>query len=226
MSGFMHNLMFFLPVFFAMSCVSIGNAKRPLNLEYVICTKDDSKYSQRSVELQGIVDADQADRVGGVTLPGTVFRDRERRQRVGQIFGEGCFKSAKDYSNAALVFQHGDKPDHYLQTFLWSKRSAALGDKSQMRMMALSIDRYLISKGHKQLFASQVFKSNDSPCWCLQQVEETFPAEMRKKYMKATLENQSSWIDEMNEQEESCPSPNYCSVDLKDSPRGTIPGFW
>ena len=104
-------------------------------------------------------------------------------------------------------------------------RSVELGDESQKRMMALSIDRYLVSKEHKQLFASQAFKMFDSPCWCLQQVEETFPAELRKQYMGTTLEDQIRWVDEMNASE-SCPSPNYCAKDLKDSPRGIVPGFW
>lgn len=208
-----------------LSCVTTGTVSEQASSEYIICTEEDAKYQERSAELQTIVDADQADREGGAMKPGSALRDRERRQRVGQIFGEGCFKSAKDYSNAALVFQHGDQSDHYLQTFLWSKRSVALGDQSQMRMMALSIDRYLLSKGHKQLFASQASKDNSSPCWCLQRVEDTFPSKMRQQYMKATLADQIKWVDDLNSGM-GCQSPNFCSVELNDSPKGTAPGFW
>jgi len=200
-------------------------AIEPANSGYVICTNDPEKYENRSSELQAIVNADQADRKDGILNPGVAFRDRERRQRVAQIFGEGCFKSAKDYANAALVFQHGDQSEHYLQTFLWSMKSVELGDVSQKSMMALSIDRYLVSKGHKQLFASQAFKTSESPCWCLQKVEETFPADLRKKYLNRTLEDQLRWIDEMNAGE-TCHSPGFCTKDLNPSPKGTVPGFW
>ena len=221
----MYKYLSILSSLLCFSCASIGSSNLAKGVDYVICTEDPEKYEKRSAELQTIVDADQADREGGVMKPGAVFRDRERRQRVGQIFGEGCFKSAKDFANAALVYQHGDQSDHYLQTFLWSKRSVELGYERQKRMMAFSIDRYLISKGHKQLFASQASKVFDSPCWCLQQVESTLPAELRKQYMGTTLEDQIRWVDEMNVSE-SCPSPNYCARDLKNSLRGIVPGFW
>ena len=56
--------------------------------------------------------------------------DLIRRKRVGEIFGEGCFKTAKDYSAASLIFQHGDTPDHYYQA-LWANRAVELGDISQ-----------------------------------------------------------------------------------------------
>lgn len=90
-------------------------------LAYRPCNQDPAKYSLRACELQRIKDADQADRPNNILCPGAVFRDRIRRKRVGEIFGEGCFKESADYAAAALVFQHGDHPDHFFQVFLWSK---------------------------------------------------------------------------------------------------------
>ena len=60
---------------------------------YVSCREDAAKYSLRSDELQHIVAADQADRPNNVLKPGALNRDRQRSERVGTIFGEGCFWS-------------------------------------------------------------------------------------------------------------------------------------
>lgn len=106
---------------------------------YISCADDEETYGRRSAELKKIANEDQADRAEGVLAPDAVFRDRTRRMRVGEIFGEGCFKSGNDFAAAALVYQHGDRPEHYFQTFIWSKRAFELGDARSKRMMALAV---------------------------------------------------------------------------------------
>lgn len=192
---------------------------------YKSCVEDQTKYLQRSAEIQKIVDLDQKDRSNHSVTPDVQKRDNDRRKRIGAIFGEGCFKSAKDYANAALVFQHGDRPDHFFQTFIWAKRAVELGDSSQKRLMALAIDRYLVNTGHKQLFASQAYKEGASPCWCLQEVESTFPKKLRIEYMGSSLQDQEDWVDSLNKGKE-CKKKNYCRQNFLDSPSGSIPGFW
>ncbi len=192
---------------------------------YVPCDQDKAKQTARSRELQRIVAADQSDRKV-IPMPAEVFlRDRQRRERVGQIFGEGCFTTAADYAAAALVYQHGDRPDHFLQTFHWAKRSFELGDANQKRLMALGLDRYLVNVGHKQLFASQANKVVKEMCWCLEPLESTFPEAMRKDYMSTSLAEQLAWIDGLNKGT-ACPPAKECAHDLKPTPRGTVPGFW
>lgn len=193
--------------------------------DYISCIDDAEKYALRSAELQNIVNADQADRAGGVLTPEAVFCDRTRRMRVGEIFGEGCFKSAQDFAAAALVYQHGDRPEHYFQTFIWSKRAFELGDTRSKRMMALAIDRYLISLGNKQLFGSQAQKPNSESCWCLQKVEASFPEQIRIEFLGVGLPEQYKWVDSLNSNG-SCPTENMCNIVLKDTPKGTVPGFW
>lgn len=84
-------------------------------------------------------------------------RDLKRRKRVGEIFAEGCLKTADDFAAAAMIFQHGTSPDHFYQTFVWSKRGVDLGDDKQKKLVALAVDRYLVNIGHKQLFVSPHF---------------------------------------------------------------------
>lgn len=195
------------------------------------CVHDPARLELRSQELQKIVNADQADRVGYFDKTPEerariTARDTERRMRVGQIFGEGCFSKAEDYAAAALVYQHGNSADHFYQTFIWSKRAVELGDQNQKRLMALGIDRYLVNIGHKQLFASQASNPNLNPntCWCLDPIESSFPDFLRKEISGKNLAEQVEWLKQVNEGR-TC-DKTECQKDLKPSPRGTVPGFW
>lgn len=198
------------------------------------CASDSSLQANRSKELQRIVRADQEDRRD----PDRFFKDRRyqlrvlrrdvlRRQRVGAIFGEGCMSTAADFAAAALVYQHGTVPEHYFQTFLWSKAAVDRGDDSQRRLMGLGLDRFLVNSGRKQLFASQAHKQDDSPCWCLEQVEPSFTDDLRKAKGGWTLAEALSWIADLNKDQQTCAEPAQCSEKpLKATPPGTVPGFW
>jgi hypothetical protein len=202
--------------------------------DFTPCQSDPERQRARSEELQKIVNADQADRQDSDRLfNDPVFRnkilrrDLKRRKRVGVIFGEGCFKDARDFAAAALVYQHGDVPEHYFQTYVWSKRAVELGDVSQKRLMGLGIDRYLVKIGQKQLFASQATKVNGSKCWCLEQVEPTFPEETRVEIANKTLAQALDWVKELNKDEPSCSEPKQCEdKPLEPTPTGSIPGLW
>jgi hypothetical protein len=201
------------------------------------CQHSAKLQDKRSQELKEIYDADQADRKFTEDHPEKPWskikvlrmnlRDNHRRKRVAEIFAEGCFKTAGDYANAAMVFQHGDQdfPDHSYQTFIWAKRAVDLGDATQKHMMALGLDRYLVNSGQKQLFGSQARKINlDDPCWCLQPIEESFPDSMRVEYSGRSKVEVLNWLKQMNGNN-NCPVPE-CKIDLKPTPKGSVPGFW
>lgn len=194
------------------------------------CAQDNKRQKERSAELQKIVAADQKDREDFQHWTPTqamevLARDLERRKRVGEIFGEGCFKSAADFSAAALVYQHGDVPEHFYQTFIWSKRAVELGDASQNNLLALGLDRYLVNSGRKQLFASQAHHGPNDNCFCLQPVEKSFPDSERVKYTRRTLADALKWVDSLNV-EKSCAPAHECEETLQPTPAGSVPGFW
>jgi hypothetical protein len=211
-----------------------SGARASLAADFKTCADDPVRLQRRSDEVQKIVAADQSDRQD----PDRIFRDEifrnqvlkrdeARRKRIGEIFGEGCFQKAADFSAAALVFQHGNTPDHFFQTYIWSKRAVDLGDTSQKRMMGLGIDRYLVNIGQKQLFASQASKPLDSACWCLEQVEETYPDSDRKATTGQTLTEALEWVGTLNKDHPECAAPTQCAnKPLKPTPRGTVPGLW
>lgn len=194
------------------------------------CLNNPKKLNKRSIEMQKLVSEDQKDREDMDSLSAEELiqldkRDLKRRKRVGQIFAEGCFHQASDYSAAALIYQHGDTPDHYYQAFIWANRAVEEGDQKEKQLASLAIDRYLVSKGKKQLFASQVFSSEATRgCFCMQQVEESFPDSYRKEYSGFEIQKRIDWLISLNEGK-NCPDIE-CSMTLAPTPKGSLPGFW
>ncbi len=195
------------------------------------CAEDGARRKARGDELQKLVRADQEDRKDWqawtpAESANVGLRDLARRKRVGEIFGEGCFSTAEDYAAAALIFQHGDAPDHYYQVFVWARRAVELGDSKQKDLMAIGLDRYLVSVGRKQLFASQAFQSGPGGCFCLQPVEPSFSDEKRGEWTERTLKGGFQWVDSLNAAAKKCPPAQECAKPLAPSPRGSVPGFW
>lgn len=208
----------------------LGCATKPISRPavepaFVSCPQDEARLKSRSEELQRLVNEDQHDRTPPVDWAKVAPRDERRRQRIGEIFGEGCFKSAEDYAAAALVYQHGVQPDHFFQTFLWAQKSVELGDASQKWLMAAGIDRYLVNTGHKQLFATQA-SAPENECWCLEDVEPSFPKHRRTEYAKKTSAEALKWVECLNANVAGCKAARICAKGLRPTPPGTIPGFW
>ena len=137
--------------------------------------------------------------------------DLKRRIQVSELFAEGCFKSAADYYNAAMIFQHGDAPDQYYQAFIWAKRSAELGNFAGKHMSFLAVDRYLVSVGKKQLFGSQYYAKKINTCFCMQPVEKSFSDKLRKEYAGATLKEHYDLMASINQK--NCPQIE-CDIKL------------
>lgn len=199
--------------------------------EYVPCSQDPERLEHRQATLQALASEDQKDRsqhpISSEDWDGIKQRDLSRRKQVGEIFGEGCFKDAADFAAGALIFQHGDSPEHYWQAFVWSMRAIQLGDDSQKSMAANGVDRFLVNTNRKQLFASQAAKPYDEVCWCLRPVEHSFPDAFRVEYKGRSYREALDWVSQMNEQSghSECPAVE-CSEELEPTPQGFVPGLW
>lgn len=158
-----------------------------------------SQRPQIFPELQQLVANDQFDRTGKngysvnnyIDWKAVAKRDLMRRKRVKEILAEGHLRSSRDYLAAALIYQHGNTPADYYQAYLWAKKAVELGDNSGKDMVALTIDRYLVSTGRKQLFGSQfLLKETDThePCLCPDDVDQNFSDSQRKSYTGLTLQ--------------------------------------
>lgn len=235
------NTMLFLIAMLLLLSSCLAFEKVPLTSpDTQSCLLNPEVQLKRSEELQKIVKADQAERtnvdftkMSQQQLKMLFERDTKRRMRVGEIFAEGCLKTANDYHAAALVFQHGNIPDHFYQTFIFARRAAELEDVAVFKLAnrnlsSLGIDRYLISIGHKQLFGSQFSRekniSNSKLCFCMQPVETSFPDDYRKSYSALPLKDYYAELATLNK-DKIC-SNVQCSTALKPTPRGSIVGLW
>lgn len=226
----------FILLFFQFGCVHTSLAQNPVPPNATIpttlktCMQDLERQKLRSEELQRIVAEDQDDRKARPIDWNKVYpRDVARIKRVGEIYGEGCIISAKDYAAAALVFQHGDHPDHYLQTYLWQKRAIELGDTADHPdLMLAALDRYLVAIGYKQLFATQYGKEGSENCRCLQPVEESFPEKRRIEMGGMTIQKALEFVTEGNVGRPACSKVTFCSTALKATTKGALPfkGIW
>lgn len=186
-------------------------------------------------ELQQIVLDDQVDHKKMPALLGNknelnkiIISDLMRRQRISEIAKKGGLKSGKDYLRAALIYQHGNNAKHYYQSYVYAKKAAELGEKNASNMSALAIDRYLISKGQKQLFGSQFLIKRlehnlDAFCLCLQDVELSFPDNLRKIYSGYTLKDQCKITSKFYALPQCARS---CAIRLKPTPKNTVFDLW
>lgn len=202
---------------------------------FIPCESEPKIQAERSKELQQLLSQDQSDYRAELDkhperpldikkMIQMAVNDLKRRKRVGEILAEGCFKSASDYSAAAMIYQHGNAPDHFFQAFIWALKAVTLGDSTAKELVALTVDRYLIKSGHKQIFGNQLEKIENRTCLCMAPVEESFPDSKRSEYLGRDLADQIAHLKEKTGN--NLCRPLYCPVDLKPSPAGTLIGFW
>lgn len=112
------------------------------------------KHKEIQKELAEISKNDQADRT--TSNLEMASNDTKRRKRVAEIAAEACLKDKDDYFTAAIVFQHGSLPEHYMQAIIYSHKAMELEHPVGEAMRQVAIDRYLMSLGYKQIFGSQI----------------------------------------------------------------------
>src|SRR5437016_5319783 len=114
------SIIFFLLTtsIFTLSLISDGYSKKASSQSIIAnCISDSNLQKARSKELAELVFADQKarenvffDKMTKDEMKNFAIKDLERRKRVGEIMGEGCINTAKDYAAASLIYQHGDVP--------------------------------------------------------------------------------------------------------------------
>lgn len=192
------------------------------------CEGDPALQKEKSKELARLETEDQADRAGPFEKINWSLvnpRDLRRRVAVAQLFAEGCLATAADYANAAMIYQHGNTPDHYYQAFLWAHEAVLLGDERSRWLTAAGIDRYLVKTGHQQLFGTQ-FSQDQSGRWCMQPVANQFPESRRMEYVKRSLSESITSFLKGVKSNLTLKDVKYCEPALKPTPTGTVPGFW
>ena len=199
----------------------------PPEIKYPLeCKKE--RHLIATARIQEITDADQAERAGGTMNADSLKRDLEKRKEIAGFFAEGCLLTGDDFFNAALVFQHGSVPDHYYQTWLWSKRAADLGHKKANWLIPRAVDRYLGSRGFKQLYGTQFYgtRTDDGFLWCLSDVASGISDEAREKIGVRSLAEAAEQVAKMNEGPLKSIEDSMCHDDKAEPPKGIFPGVY
>ncbi|RZI57915.1 MAG: hypothetical protein EOP37_18380 [Rubrivivax sp.] len=100
--------------------------------------------------------------------------DAARRSQVLEFLKQGMVRSAEDYCNAALIFQHGDTVEDIRLAYSLATTSRALGpDEQRCRWLsAAAWDRLLMRLKKPQWYGTQFTKS-PTGTWELYLVDET-----------------------------------------------------
>jgi hypothetical protein len=128
--------------------------------------------AQNNAELAAMFQADQAARRGeNIDWAVVSAQDAERRGAVRAILGAGGVKSALDYYNAAMIFQHGDTEEDIRLAHAFATSATALGDTSASRwLQAASWDRLMLKYDQPQWYGTQYVR-DESGRWALYAVQ-------------------------------------------------------
>ncbi len=165
----------------------------------------DVDYSESpSQRMQVLIEADQSARKSS---DGDLARlraaDQQRRREIMGYLQEGKINTANDLFYAALIFQHGNCPDHYKLGNLLAEKAMQKGDATVMGgdgavrwLYAATLDRYLISLGKPQKFGTQYWRPSGR--WELYPVDSSTTDHERLLYNVPSLAAAKARAEEMN----------------------------
>lgn len=112
-----------------------------------------------NAEMKAIFDADQAERADSNSFINNMAKvqanDAARRAKTRQLLDSGLLETGDDFSEAAFVFQHGDKPADWLLAHTLAMVAVAKGRSDALWIASATLDRYLQKIGQPQIFGTQ-----------------------------------------------------------------------
>ncbi len=157
-----------------------------------------------SQELAELYKADQGDRENWAKMShdeqmAVTPRDEQRRKRVMQIVRASQLATSDDYYHAAMVLQHGDKPEDFLLAHELATIAAFKGRADAKWLAAAALDRFLHNIGRPQHFGTQYKYEGDSP-WTQDPYDRSLPDALRKEFGVPPMREQKKQLEEMNKQ--------------------------
>jgi len=136
---------------------------------------NENQYVQSiNAELYQIYKEDQADRsTQNIDWSKVAPRDQARSMRVREIAKNGQLKQGDDYFHAAMVMQHGESSESYLQAQQWAEKAFELNPKltSANWLAAAAEDRYLQSINKPQIWGTQYKLNKETGKWSLEPID-------------------------------------------------------
>lgn len=150
-----------------------------------------------NTELKKLAEADQAARQNGIPAPDAAAQDRVRRDAVLAMLAKNQIQTDTDYFNAALIMQHGDRPEDYMLAHELAMVAAVKGNEQGIWLAAASWDRYLQNVGKPQRFGTQYRKLGGSG-WTVDPVDPMLTDAVRKDMNVPSLEDSRKRAAQLN----------------------------
>lgn len=131
------------------------------------CVQKEKKQEQEllkdNVELQHLHDADQGDRLAHDSIEPLITRDpalvrerdKKRQNRVYELLRADQVRTAKDYENAAMIFQHGLDTTASSMAVKLMKSAIEMDSTINKWLYAAAVDRDLMWRKEPQIFGTQ-----------------------------------------------------------------------
>lgn len=152
-------------------------------------------------QLSDLARTDQEDRINN--NPKVSGNDLKRQAAVKRLIKMDSLRTALDYSNAAIVLQHGETSEDFFLANELAKKSIVLNPKNKevKTLIAQSWDRYLRNSGKPQWYGTQRFKFRGKEY--LQTIDTTKVTEQqRKEYGVSTLAQQLDYFNTLYKRQE------------------------
>lgn len=151
-------------------------------------------------ELKQLYKEDQGDRQSANIDWETVSeRDRTRQSRVYELLDSNKVLTSLDYSNAAMIFQHGGDTIASGMAVKMMRKAIELDSTINKWLLAAAIDRDLMRRGVPQIYGTQYYKQGADDPWELYDLDSTkVTDEERMEYGVETLAQQREKLKMMN----------------------------
>jgi hypothetical protein len=155
-------------------------------------------------ELKKLEEADQADRAPGsnkIDWDIVGKHDMARQVRAAEILKAGDVRTADDYFNAALIFQHGDTVDDTELALALATTATRIdsANKDAKVLTAQAWDRILVKRGKPQWYGTQFFKNKATGKWEMSPTDATAVTEAQREVMGIpTVAETTAHLDALN----------------------------
>ena len=99
---------------------------------------------------------DQSENPGNISAEEYYRHGDARRAEVRKLLEEGKLTSGEDFSDAALIFQHGQTPEEFLFAHVLAVEALIRGGSADTWLAAATLDRYLQAVNQPQIFWNTV----------------------------------------------------------------------
>jgi hypothetical protein len=98
---------------------------------------------------------DQSENPGNISSEEYYRHGDARRAEIRKLLEQRKITSGEDFSDAALIFQHGQTPEEYLFAHVLAVEALITGGSADKWIAAATLDRYLHAVNQPQVFGTQ-----------------------------------------------------------------------